>query len=47
MHEELENLHIFEDLQKQVETSQTISQDIAQNNIVQVDFGNDEKEVGD
>lgn len=47
VHEELENLHIFEDLQKQVETSQTISQDIAQNNIVQVDFGNDEKEVGD
>lgn len=47
VHEELENLHIFEDLQKQVETSQTISQDISQNNIIQVNFGNDEKEVGD
>ena len=44
VHEDLERLHIFEDLQKEVENSPTLEKP---NNVIEVDFGKDEKEVGE
>lgn len=42
--EDLERLHIFEDLQKEVESTPTHEKS---SNVIEVDFGKDEKEVGD
>ena len=42
--EELERLHIFEELEKEVNNSPTITENPKE---IQVNFDNDEKEVGD
>ena len=44
VNEDLERLHIFENLQKEAENSPTLEKP---NNVIEIDFGKDEKEVGE